>query len=162
MNTGILKNDIIDDVTWIPGLERSSVKPKTKLPEVVWRDIGPTFDSVLTKEVDCPDCFKQHDDIPYKYIDMLNEDKVTIGHVALGFLPRNECLAHLVFGLWSRGSFKAFKTGMFSVIIPGLKKMGIKKIVVLNSVKDKNKWTRFIKLIHFSEPQEFLYSTMEI
>ncbi len=120
------------------------------------------FNTIITKEVDCPECFKKHDDIPYRYIDILNEDKETIGHVALGFMPRKECVAHLVFELWSRGSFKALKTSMFSVIIPGLKELGIKKVVAVNSTKDKDKWTRFMKLIHFSEPQEFLYSTMEL
>jgi len=123
---------------------------------------GQTFDTIITKEVDCPKCFKKHKDIPYKYVDILNESKEVIGHVALGFMPNRECVAHLVFEIWSRGSFKAFKTGMFSAIIPGLQDMGVKKIVAVNSTENKNKWSRFMELIHFSKPEEFLYSTMEI
>jgi len=121
-----------------------------------------TFDTVVTKEVDCPECFKQHKDVPYRYIDILNENKDVVGHVALGFMPNGECVAHLVFEMWSRGSFKAFKTGMFGAIIPGLKELGVKKIVAVNSAKNKNKWIRFMELIHFSKPEEFLYATMEV
>ena len=120
------------------------------------------FDTIITKEVDCPECFKKHKDIPYRYIDILNEGKEVIGHLALGFLPNKECVAHLVFELWSRGSFKAFKTGIFSVIIPGLKELGIKKIIAVNSAEAGNKWERFMELINFSKPEHFLYSTMEL
>ena len=123
---------------------------------------GRMFDTIITKEVECPECFLKHDDIPYRYIDILNEDKEVVGHVALGFMSNKECVAHLVFEVWSRGSFKAFKAGMFSAIIPGLKELGIKKVTAVNSTKDKDKWTRFIELIHFSKPEEFLYSTMEL
>lgn len=121
------------------------------------------FNTLITKEVECPECLKQHKGLDYRYIDVLNSDKEVVGHVALGFMfPLTDCLAHLVFELWSRGSFKAFKTAMFSVIIPGLKELGITKIVIVNPDKDINKWTRFIRLLHFSEPETYSCSTMEL
>lgn len=121
------------------------------------------FNTIITKEVDCPECFKKHTDMPYRYIDILNEEKEIIGHMALGLsVYTKECLAHLVFKKWSKSSFRSFKTAFFSAIVPGLRDLGIKKMVAVHSTKDKDKWIRFVRLMNFSEPEEFLYTTMEI
>ena len=125
--------------------------------------INAMFDTALTKEVDCPECFIRHKDMPYRYVDMFNESGDLIGRIALGLSEYNsECLLHGEVVSWTKENLKAFKTGFFGTVVPGLQSLGVTKIVVVNGVQDKGRWTRFIKMIHFSEPEEFIYSTMEI
>ena len=70
--------------------------------------LSKTFNTIITKEVDCPECFTQHKGIPYRYVDVLNDKKEVVGHLALGFPGYDQCLIHLEFELWSPGSLKAF------------------------------------------------------
>ena len=79
-----------------------------------------TFDSIITKEVyEIPDCFKQHKDIPYRYIDVYSGDDV-VARIALGIVGEI-CLLHGVAEKWSLSALKAFKTAYFSAVVSGLK-----------------------------------------
>jgi len=117
------------------------------------------FDSILTKEVyEIPDCFKQHKDIPYRYVDVYSGSDV-IARLALGIMG-TVCLLHGVAEKWSPGALKAFRTAYFSTVVSGLKELGVKEVVTVNSV-DK-KWVKFVKMLYFSEPETFLMARMGI
>ena len=117
------------------------------------------FDSILTKEVyEIPDCFKQHINIPYRYVDVYS-GSVVIARLALGIMGKM-CLLHGVAEKWSPSALKAFRTAYFSAVVSGLKELGVTEVVTVNSV-DK-KWVKFIKMLYFSEPETFLMSRMDI
>lgn len=120
---------------------------------------GQTFDSVLTKEVDCPDCFKQHTGTDYRYIDIYHGADV-VAHVALGAIG-DSFIIHGVVDRWSKESFKAIKTGFYGVIIPGAKDLGMKKIVVVDRGVD-DKLIKFLKMLNFSDPVNLTYLELEI
>ena len=84
---------------------------------------GTMFDSIITKEVyEVPDCFKQHQSIPYRYVDVYSGDTV-IARLALGIMGER-CILHGVAEKWSLGALKAFKTAYFSTVVQGLQELG--------------------------------------
>ena len=119
-----------------------------------------SFNSILTREVECPDCFKEHKDLFYRYVDVFHGGRI-IGCVALG-IDGERCLLHAVVEDWSVEAAKTIKTAFFGTIVPGLKDLGIKQIIAVNGAEHKKKWKKFVTMFHFDEPKEYLYTQMEI
>lgn len=122
------------------------------------------FNTIITKEGNCPECFKQHTNTDYRYVDIYHDD-VIVAHVALGIMDGiigKECLLHGVVEKWSKESFKAIKTGFYGVIVPELKKLGVSRIVVINAKEGSEKMVKFSKLFNFQEIANLTYLALEI
>jgi len=119
-----------------------------------------TFDSIITKEIyETPNCFQQHTDMPYRYVDVYSGSNV-IARLALG-ITGNRCILHGVARKSSLSALKAFRTAYFSTVVPGLKEMNITTIVAYNFTED-DKWAKLMKLLDFRDPVTLQYTEMEI
>jgi len=121
---------------------------------------GQTFDTIITKEVDCPECFKKHTNMNYRYVDIYHRNGV-VARIALGIMG-TECLLHGVVEKWSRESFKAIKTGFYGVVIPGLQSLTVNKIIIVDKKEGSEKLMKFSKMLGFSKPKHLVCCEMEV
>jgi hypothetical protein len=92
----------------------------------------------------------------YRYLDIFHNEQIC-GQLAF-MITGDKCIFHLEVDSWTPGIAKTMIKAFNREFLPGLKEIGVAKIITMKPGIEDIKWFKFLKVFGFKQPINYMYT----